>query len=294
MNIVITGSTGFTGQYVVSEFLKKTERYNITLFVRSMEKAEELGYLSIPVEVVVGGFDDRAALNNAFRGQDALINIASLGFGHAPRILDACKENNLKRLLFISTTGIFTKLNPSSKELRILAEEEITASGIPYTIIRPTMIYGTQGDRNMVKLIRFIRKSPVIPVFGSGEYLQQPIHVADLAKSIIDAFESDETINRCYNVAGKDPLSYNDVIRTISKLLKKKIYIAHIPQGLSIFAAGILEIFSRCPIVKREQIQRLNENKDFSYADASRDFNFSSRSFSEGIAAEILSLGDQT
>src|SRR5215211_113454 len=100
------------------------------------------------------------------QGADALINIVSLGFGHADSILRAAKEAGIQRAIFISTTAIFTQLNAKSKSIRMDAERLIKSSGLAYTILRPTMIYGSDHDRNMWRLIQFMRYSSIVPIFG--------------------------------------------------------------------------------------------------------------------------------
>lgn len=97
-----------------------------------------------------------------------MINIASLGFGHAPNIINACQEMKIERAIFISTTGIFTKLNPDSKGIRLEAERLIKESELDYTIIRPTMIYGTPKDRNMWRLVKYLKRLPMLPILGNG------------------------------------------------------------------------------------------------------------------------------
>ncbi len=58
-------------------------------------------------------------------------------------ILQAAKEAGIRRAIFISTTAIFTRLNAKSKDIRLAAEHAIQDSGLEYTILRPTMIYGS-------------------------------------------------------------------------------------------------------------------------------------------------------
>ena len=84
------------------------------------------------------------------------------------------------RLRFLSSTSIYTSLNASSKKIRNNAENIIKKSSLIWSIIRPTMIYGTPKDRNMIKLITWIDKVPLIPIFGNGNSLQQPIYVKKL------------------------------------------------------------------------------------------------------------------
>lgn len=283
MKLFVTGATGFTGSRVVHLLLKNGYE------VRCLHRASsDRSTLSDPkIEWALGDLSDTQALTSAMQGTDALVNIASLGFGHADSIIRAAKDAGIKRAVFISTTAIFTQLNAKSKKVRVAAELAIETSGLQYTILRPTMIYGSPRDRNMWRLIRFIRVSPIIPVFGDGKSLQQPIFVDDVAQAVVSCISNDKTIGKSYNIAGKHPLAYNEVIDTIAKAMNKRVWKLHIPSKPVV---AMLSLFERMRIpfpIKAEQVLRLNENKDFSYADAQRDFGFSPLMFEEGIRAEL-------
>ena len=105
---------------------------------------------------LTGDLDDHAELPRVFasaRG-GALVNLASLGFGHAPAIVAAARAAGLDRAVFVSTTAVTTSLPSRSKRIRLEAERHIRDSGLAWTILRPTMIYGAAGDRNLSRLLR--------------------------------------------------------------------------------------------------------------------------------------------
>jgi nucleoside-diphosphate-sugar epimerase len=180
-------------------------------------------------------------------------------------------------------------LNAKSKQVRLAAETTIENSGLKYTILRPTMIYGSPRDRNMWRLIRFIRYSPIVPVFGDGNYLQQPIYVGDVAQAIVSCLCNEQTIGKSYNIAGKYPLTYNQVIDTIARQMNKRVWKVHVT---STPVVSLLKFFERLHVpfpIKAEQVFRLNENKSFSYEEAEKDFGFSPLSFEEGMRLELMS-----
>lgn len=283
MKVFVTGGTGFTGSHVVSLLLKNG------IQVRCLYRPEsDRSVLPQPeVEWAVGDLSDSAGLCASMQGMDALVNVASLGFGHADSILNAAKEAGIQRAVFVSTTAIFTQLNAASKVVRLAAEAAVENSGLKYTILRPTMIYGSPRDRNMWRLIRLMRSSPVVPVFGDGTYLQQPVYVGDVAQAIVSCLCNDQTIGESYNIAGKDALTYNQVIDTIANQLPKRVWKVHIPSAPVV---RLLKVFERLHLplpIKAEQVLRLNENKEFSYAEAEREFGFSPIPFEEGIRLEL-------
>lgn len=281
--ILLTGATGFLGYYVLEELKKRG--YEVTCFVRKTSNLDKIKRLN--AKYVFGELDDYVSLCEALREKKSLINIASLGFGHAPNIVNACEDMDVKRTIFVSTTGIFTKLNPDSKRIRLEAEKIIKESSLDYTIIRPTMIYGTQEDRNMWRLIRYLKSFPVIPILGPGTYLQQPVYVKDLANVLVNAYERPVSIKKAYNISGAKPLTYNEVVDITGEALGKKVIKMHLPTKLSYNMLKLYERISKKPRLKAEQILRLNENKDFACEDAKQDLDYKPLSFEEGIKLEI-------
>ncbi|MCC6300639.1 MAG: NAD(P)H-binding protein [Anaerolineales bacterium] len=310
MKIFLTGATGFTGSRVVPLLLKN--EYEVRCLYRASSdrsllssSLENAGYTNKNIllrsgrslasdaqgriEWVLGDLSDTDALSASMQGADALVNVASLGFGHAESIIGATKNAGIKRAVFISTTAIFTQLNAKSKKVRVAAELAIETSGLNYTILRPTMIYGSPRDRNMWRLIRFMKYSPIVPVFGDGKYLQQPIFVDDVAAAIVACLKSDATIGKSYNIAGKHPLAYNEVLDTIARQMNKRAWKLRIPSKPVV---SLFSLFERMRIpfpIKAEQVSRLNENRDFSYADAQRDFGFRPLAFEAGVELELKS-----
>lgn len=288
MKVFVTGATGFTGSRVVSLLLKSG--YEVRCLYRASSDRSLLTDSNI--EWVLGDVSDSQLLSTAMQGADALVNIVSLGFGHADSIISAVTNAGIKRAIFISTTAIFTQLNAPSKKVRVAAELAIETSGLKYTILRPTMIYGSSRDRNMWRLIRFIRYSPIVPVLGDGNYLQQPIYVDDVAQAVVSCLLNDKTIGKSFNIAGKHALAYNDVIDTIAKQMNKRVWKIHVPSKPVVSLLAFFEQM-RIPFpIRAEQVMRLNENKDFSYADAQDDFGFGPLSFEEGIGLELKQMSE--
>jgi uncharacterized protein YbjT (DUF2867 family) len=283
MNVFLTGATGFTGSRTLPLLLERGLRprclYRAETRIADLPRAG--------VEWVRGDLGDPQGLASAMQGCDALLNLASLGFGHAPGILDAAGRAGVQRALFISTTAIFTRLNARSKRLRLEAEAAIHASGLDWTILRPTMIYGSPRDRNMWRLVRWLRVLPLLPIFGDGCSLQQPVYVDDVARAAVDALLSPNTIRKCYNIAGKEPQPYNEIVDTIAARLNRRVWKLHIPARPVIALLGALGKTGLPLPIKAEQVERLNEDKAFDYAQAAADFGYAPRSFAEGIRLEI-------
>lgn len=284
--VIITGGTGFTGKFVVQKFIDDPA-FDVSLLVRDGQKAADLGLCRAGVQVYRGSFEETEKLYAAFQGNDILVNIASLGFGHCTEILAAAKKADISKAVFVSTTSVFTKLNPASKSIRLAAEKLIAESGIAYTIVRPTMIFGTKDDRNICRLIKYINKIPILPVAGPGNSLIQPVFVEDLASALYEIVKQDKFDSKAYNISGKTVCTFNELADTISKLLAKKLVKVHVPLGPMLLLFGLYEKVSASPKIKAEQLIRLNEDKAFSHEAASQDFGYAPHALEEVLQREI-------
>lgn len=286
--IIVVGATGFTGKQVIKqlEFLEDVE---VTCFVRSLEKVLDWAGKGV-FKLVVGDLDNLTSIEQAFEGQDALIFVASMGFGHMSNVVKACSKTKLKRAVFTSSTAIFTRLPSQSKDGREAGEKQVVESELDWTILRPTMIYGRKGDRNIERLIKNLRKFPVFFIPGPGKALQQPVFVDDVAKATIQALWQEKSIRKAYNISGKDPLTFNELVEISAYAIKKKVLILNLPLSPMRILVRVYNRLLKKPKITEEQLLRLNENKAFDHMDAQQDFGFSSCSYSEGLKTLIKEI----
>jgi len=283
----VTGGSGFLGSSVLRALV--AESHQVVGLARSGAAGAALAALG--AEVVYGDLDDLAALDAAFGAAraDALVNLASLGFGHAPAIVAAAEEAGIDRAVFVSTTAIYTTLPAASRATRVGAEAVIEASGLRWTILRPTMIYGNPGDRNLVRLLRLLRRSPIVPLPGSGRHLVQPVHVDDLAAFTVTVLDAEPAYGRALTVAGPEPLSLRDLVTTSGRAVGRRPVIIPVPLGPAVALVGLYERIAPRPRIKAEQLLRLEEDKAFDIGPAAA-LGYTPRSFPEGIAAEAAML----
>lgn len=289
MKVHVTGGSGFTGRFVIRCLVERG--HEVTALARSDDAArvvEEHG--ATPVR---GDLDAPETLTAAFgqHGSENLVNVASLGFGHADGIVTAAEEAGMDRAVFVSTTALFTRLPAPSKRVRGAAEDRIRASSLRWTIIRPTMIYGAPGDRNVARLLQVLRKVPIVPVPGGGHRLQQPVHVEDLAAAIVAALETDAAVSRAIDVPGPEPLSFRALLETAGRAVGRSPRLVPVPLGPTISALRLYERSVARPRIKAEQLERLSEDKAFDVGPARELLGYEGRSFAEGVRREAELLG---
>jgi uncharacterized protein YbjT (DUF2867 family) len=288
MRLLVTGGSGFLGEYVLRAAAQ--HGHEITALARSRAAAARVHALG--AHPVSGDLNSAASLADAFDAGrcEALLNLASLGFGHAPAIVAATEAAQIPRAVFVSTTAVTTLLSAGSRAIRLAAEQRIRESALDWTILRPTMIYGASGDRNLSRLLPLLARTPVLPVPGGGR-LQQPVHVADVASAVLAAAERPEAAGLTYDVAGPAPLTFAELLQTAGQAVASKTRFIPVPLSPVVAAARGYELVSRHPRIRVEQLRRLAEDKAFPIDAAVRDLGYSPRSFAEGIRAEARALG---
>lgn len=286
--IIVVGATGFTGSRVMQE-LANVPDIEVTCLVRSPQKLQNWQGAN-PLTIIEGDLDNVASMQQAFKGQDALIFVASMGFGHMPDVVRVGEEAGVKKAVFTSSTAIFTRLPAQSKDGREGGEAAVKQAQFDWTILRPTMIFGCRGDRNMERMVRTLKKTPLFMVPGSGQALQQPIFVGDVAKAVVAALFAEGTENKAYNISGKEPLTFNQLVKKTGAALGKSIPIINVPLWMIMPFVKLYNAISKKPRLTEEQILRLNENKAFDHQDAMNDFGFQPRPFEEGIENLISEL----
>ena len=280
ITVLVTGATGFLGQHVVRRLLGRGS--DILAFVRPGSRTGWLRQHAVGLRA--GDLAERAVLQRALRGVDVLLHIASLGFGHAANIVAAAEAAGVGRAVFVSSTSVFTQVPTASKPVRMQAERLIAESGLNYTILRPTMIYGAPRDRNIWRLINYLRRWPIIPVVGRGDALQQPVFVEDVATAVVRAAGADHAIGKAYNLAGAVPLSFVQMIDITCARLGRNVTKIHLPPRMARTGAAV---FSRLGLrITPEQVARIGEDKVFDIGAAVTDLHYEPLDFEHGVARE--------
>ena len=239
------------------------------------------------VELVRGDAGDALALSLALSGMDALVHVA--GIEHAQRVVEAARRAGVGRLVVVGSTSAHSAYGFRSGP-KLTMERLVRESGLDYTIVRPSMIYGSELDKNVYRLLRFLDRSPVFPVFGSGENLWQPVYHEDCARGVYEALVRPVAVEQSYDLPGAEALTYLGLVKTAAGALGRKPRIVRLPLEpvrLSLVAAEKL----RLPLpVGSEQVLRLSEDKAYPYDRAKKDLGYAPRRFWEGVALEVARL----
>jgi uncharacterized protein YbjT (DUF2867 family) len=279
--ILVTGATSATGSRLAQRLVQEGESLRCFVHVRANEHY-------VPrdaVEVIYGDLANPSDVERALRGISVLINVAHIRFAH--QIVPLAERAGISRALFISSTRKYTQLDDPVAEEVARAEEVVRRSGLRYTILRPSMIYGDMRDRNVSRLVAIVSKLPVIPLPRGGKNLVQPVFVLDLVDAIIRAIRNDRTIRREYVIAGPVPITYRRMIAAIADVLHKKRFVVALPFRIAHGLAKMCQTLGLSVFFTPDQVLRFGEDRSFDISEALREIPFDPRSFEEGLRESL-------
>ncbi len=284
MRVLLTGATGLLGGELLKLLLAEGHETRCLLRPNSPNASRLEGER---VDIVRGDAAEEGDLLGALGGIDVLLHVA--GIEHSPAVVRAARRAGVGRLLMVGSTSAYSAYAFRSGP-KLEMEEVVRSSGLPWTIARPAMIYGSERDRNVHRLLRFLDRWPVFPMFGPGTNLWQPVYHEDCARGILEAVKRPDAVHKSYDLPGSEPLTYLDLVKTAAAALGTEPRVVRLPME-PVRRALLTAERLRLPLpIDSGQVTRLREDKAYPYEDASRDLDYTPRPFHEGVALEVIRL----
>jgi len=289
--ILVTGGTGFVGSHLIKR-LRKID-IPVRAIVRNPGRAEELKDLG--VDVIPGDVSDKASLEKAVIGCERIVHLVgiiqetagatfqSVHVDGTRNVLNAAKKAGVPHFFFQSALGTRPGAKSAYHRTKWEAEELVRAGCIPFTILRPSLIYGP-GDQFTIRLSEMIRLAPILPIIGSGTSKIQPVYIDDVIACIEKAVTSNSYLNEIYEIGGPEQLTYEEVTVAIAGILGVRRPKFHMPLIFMQTAARILEAVLPRPPLTTDQLIMLQEDNVCSLRDIRDAFGVEPIRFEEGLA----------
>ena len=257
---MVTGAFSYTGRYVARRLLD--EGVGVRTLTRSPEREGPFGGL-VPAAPL--DFSDPDGLRLSLRGASVLYNTYWIRFGRGRNTFDQAVENS--RVLFdaAAKAGVgrivhFSVANASS-ECRLpyfrgkgQVEEILQDIGIPSAIIRPTLVFG-EGDLLLNNMAWALRRFPVFPVFGRGDYRVQPIYAGDLAALAVAVGSQSE--NNVADAAGPDTFTFEELLRLLAEAVDARVRLVHTPPSLGLALTRLAGLMLRDVVLTKNEVDGL-------------------------------------
>jgi uncharacterized protein YbjT (DUF2867 family) len=247
--ILVTGGTGFVGTKVVHAL--RAEDRPVRVLARDPRDAER--HATWGCEVVQGDMTDAASLRRAAQGCETVIDLVAIISGKPEEfdrvmiqgtrdLIAAAKKARAERFVLMSALGVNERTKDLTSYYHAKWDEEqaVQASGLDYTIFRPSFIFGGDGG-SLPIYIRQVRWSPLVTVIGDGNRRLQPIWVDDVAAFFAKSLSTPAAVNRTFEIGGPDVVTWNELYERIRRVLGKRRATVHMPYGLVRAGAAVVE-----------------------------------------------------
>jgi NADH dehydrogenase len=255
VKILVTGGTGFVGSRIVHAL--RAEGRDVRALVRRPESGAQLA--SLGVELATGDVTDPASLEAAADGCTHVVHLVAILTGKPQdfdrvmtqgtrNVLAAAKTAGVEQFVLMSALGttVTTKDLAPYFGAKWAMEQETITSGLEYTIFRPSFVFGRGGA--LPTFMKQVRYSPVVTVIGSGRHRVQPIWIDDVAEHFARALDTQAAANKTFEIGGPDIVTWDELYRTIAKILGKRRGLAHIPAPLARTGARLTQWIPGAPL----------------------------------------------
>jgi len=286
--ILVTGAKGVVG-VPLCEALSKSNRDFLSVSRHSNNRD------SIQWDLICSSERNRTNLKSSLEGVTRLIHCAPIWL--LPANLAFLNEVGVKQIVVFSSTSVLSKKSSQNAHEQSLVTQLADAENkvadfcslqkIDLTILRPTLIYGYGRDQNVSHIAKFIRRYKFMFLVGKASGLRQPVHADDLVNAALSCLTTRKHKKMIYNLAGRDVLTYREMVERIFNGLGYKTRIFSIPLNvfrLALTCANKLGKFSYTP----EMADRMNQDLDYDYSDAERDLGFAPQGFLEQVERDLV------
>jgi len=258
--IAVAGGTGFVGGEIARE-LRRRGRHVIVLSSRG-DGAR--GQLPDDIEMRKADVRDPASLGSALEGVNELV--ISLAFPGLPieqpkkgftfEEVDAAGTENLVaaagaagigKVIYISGAGASHDAERHWFRAKARAEDAIRRSGMGWTIIRPTWVFGP-GDVSLNRFLGFARVLPFVPMTNFGNQQLAPVYVRDVASLAADALEQEAAAERTLDIGGPEAMSMREVLHRAMDLAGTKKLLFPVPAALVKLVAWPMRFLPNPPL----------------------------------------------
>jgi len=240
--IVITGAFSYTGKYATRLLLDLG--WTVRTLTNHPDRSNPFGN---NVSVFPYSFDRPSQLAQAMSGASTLVNTYWVRFPHGNTTFDvavrntrtlinAAKQAGIEHIVHVSIAK--PSLNSPLDYYRGKAEleKDIAESGLSYTILRPTVIFGPE-DILINNIAWFVRKFPFFGIPGDGRYQIRPIFVEDMARAIADATEREG--NAVIDAVGPETYTFEELVKLIGARIGRSVRIVRLPAALAYLATTV-------------------------------------------------------
>jgi UDP-glucose 4-epimerase len=270
LRILVTGSSGFIGSAISSALA--AAGHSVRAASRKPTKITDQAHFQW---VELPDLEKEVDWDPLVAGMDIVVHLAAIAhrshaesgeYARANRVATAslakaCSRHAIKRLIFMSSIGaqagsaadhVVTEADEpwpitAYDRAKLAAEEEIRRSGVPFTILRPVIVYGPGAKANIALIMR-IAALPLPLPFGAFRNQRSLLAIDNLVNAVMVCLDGPETLNQTFIVCDPEPITLAEMLATLREAAGRTPRLIPIPPlavRAMIMAAGRQSLWDR-------------------------------------------------
>lgn len=294
MKVLLTGGTGFVGSHLLQRLLHEGHQVQALVRRPGTLTSSHSGMLE-EVQGDLGSTD----LTDQLAGCDAVVNLVGIIYEQGSttfeavhhigtrNLVQAARNTSVRRFVQMSALGARPNNASVYHTTKFAAEEEVRTSGLPFVILRPSLIFGP-GSAFIRQMIGVTHAAPFIrPIAGTGEYRFRPIHVSDVVECFMQSLTNPTAANTTLELVGREELTLNEISTVLADCLKVYKIPVHIPMPLMKTVAALSSMLPIRPPVTLVQLRMLEEGSTADPEPMQRVFRIQPIGFRDGVKRDL-------
>jgi len=293
--ILITGGSGVMGSVLVREFCRKGRPVRALVMPGDPTASRIAG---CGCEIRYGDIGDRRSLEGICRGVETVFHLAAVIISPDEAVFRAinvegtraliaeAKKEGVRHFIHVSSASV-TYPHPTPYSLSKRAAEEIVrSSGLNFTIVRPTLVYGASGGQEFDLYLDYLKRFPVVPFIGGGRALKRPVFVDDVRRGLMALDGAEISYGKTYNFSGGEAITMLAFSRLCLRLLgRPHKLLLRLPVWFFKATAWLMRFTMKNPVLKWQTIAGIIQDANLDPAAAMADLGYLPAKVSEKLPA---------
>jgi nucleoside-diphosphate-sugar epimerase len=280
---LVTGAAGVMGARLVSRLCKAGWAVRALVLPKDPLRSRIAHF---GCDVREGDVSDASSLVGVCDGVDTVYHLAAVIIAHDPAVFTRVNRDGTAHLVaeaerarvgqfvYVSSASVVYPRRTAYAESKLQAEQIVRSSGLPFTIVRPTLVYEQGGGQELMMFLDYLRRFPIVPFIGAGAALKRPVWSEDIVDGLLRLAGAQVAHGKTYNFSGAERISMLELGRLLLAHHQAARPFLHLPVWLCRLLARLLGLVMAGPPLTLSAIAGVVNDADLDPALAMQELGY--------------------